>query len=260
MSLKSLDLKAVHFQNLLMMLIFALLISFAMWLVWVTYFREHYDSGIIEVSYADGLKGTVNAMDASEWDARFHNELPIVEQGESLSACIICHGDYPHAKSVEVRAYLNAHSYIMTCEVCHLELTDSMQPTYRWLEDKTNTIWETKKGEERYKIIPIVYQDRVIKRFDEWENLDAIREYVEIESEADDAFREAMVNETHGTVSQEAVSCNACHNIDSAPAKLYYDLAYPNDRIWELQRIEIAGMVKKYEDFYMPSLINESGD
>jgi cytochrome c553 len=229
-----------------------------MWLVWVTYFREHYDAGIIEVSYTDGTIGTVSGADSRRRDTRFHNELEVEQREESLSACIICHGDYPHAKSIEVRAYLNAHSYVMTCEVCHLESAEPAELTYRWLEDKTNSIWETRKGEERYKIVPIQYQDRLIKRFDEWENLDAIREYMDKQEEMNEAFKKAMIKETHVSVSQEAVECGDCHNIESTPIKLYYDLAYANDRIWELQRIEVAGMVRKYEDFYMPSLIRGS--
>lgn len=246
--------------NLLMISIFLLLISFAMWLVWVTYFREHYDAGIIEIKYTDGMVGTVTGGEASARGMRFHNETSAGPTGESLSACVVCHSEHPHNASKSVRAYLNAHAYVMTCEVCHLELEHSIVPTYRWLDEKSNTVSNNRASGERKKIIPIQYKDGEIKRFDEAENLEAIRQYVKEQSTMTDAFRQAMVKETHVAVSKEATSCHECHNVDEPTAQLYRDLAYEGDRVWELQKIEVAGMIHKYEEFYMPSLLRDYSD
>ena len=248
------------YVNLLMVTIFILLVSFAIWLVWVTYFREHYDAGVIEISYSDGMVDVKQASGAGTRNLRFHNTRKIEAGGASLSACVVCHSEHPHAKSKSIRAFLNAHAYVMTCEVCHLKVDGSAELVYRWLETDTNNVLTSKVPDHRFKIIPVQNVAGEFRRFDQSENLNAIKEYVKKQADMTDAFRKAMVKETHVNVSKEAITCNDCHNPVDQPVISYQDLSYSGDRIDELLSIEVAGMVHKYEDFYMPSLIKESDD
>ncbi|MEJ2691520.1 MAG: hypothetical protein P8166_00385 [Candidatus Thiodiazotropha sp.] len=246
------------YVNLLMATIFTILVSFAIWLLWVTYFREHYDAGVIEINYSDGMADIRQTSAAGTRGLRFHNTKELKTEEESLSACVVCHSEYPHAKSKSVRAFLNAHSYVMTCEVCHLKLDGDTELAYRWLEVDTNNVLKSKLPDHRFKIVPVQNVAGEFRRFDQSENIAAIREYVKQQADMTDAFREAMVKETHVNVSDEAISCSDCHNLVGQPFISYEDLSYSTDRIDELLRIEVAGMVHKYEDFYMPSLIKES--
>jgi hypothetical protein len=148
----------------------------------------------------------------------------------------------------------------MTCEVCHLKVDDSADLVYRWLEIDTNSVLKSKVPDHRFKIIPVQNVAGEFKRFDQSENLSAIKEYVKKQASMTEAFRKAMVKETHVSVSKEAAACNDCHNLIDQPIISYADLSYSSDRIDELLGIEVAGMIHKYEDFYMPSLIKESDD
>lgn len=247
------------YVNLLMIFIFLVLVSFAIWLLWVTYFREHYDAGIIEFNYSGDTMDVQHVTANKSKNTHFHNSDTIIDSRDSsLSACIVCHGNYPHAESKLTRAYLNAHAYVMTCEVCHLNVENSETIRFRWLNGGTNEVSDSRDSVGQYKIIPVSYLDGRLQRYDDAGAIQYARKYMKNQYRATEAFKRKIIEKTHLNVSEEATSCNECHNAEHEPALLYRDLAYTSARIEELLRVEVAGMIHKYKDFYMPNLLRES--
>ena len=51
-------------------------------------------------------------------EGRFHHIGFEIERDQA-SICVRCHGNVPHDKSKEVRAFLNMHVFYVACETCH---------------------------------------------------------------------------------------------------------------------------------------------
>jgi len=242
-----------------MIFIFLVLVSFAIWLLWVTYFREHYDAGVIEFNYTGDTVDAKYITANNSSNSHFHNSDTIIDSRyESKSACVVCHGNYPHVESKLTRAYLNAHAYVMTCEVCHLNVENSDTLRFRWLNEGTNEVSDSKDSAGRYKIIPVSYIDGRLQRHEDPGAIQDARKYIKNQYRSTEVFKRKIIKKAHLNVPEEATSCNECHNTEREPAILYRDLAYTSARIEELLRVEVAGMIHKYKDFYMPNLLPES--
>ena len=160
-------------------------------------------------------------------------------------------------ESKSTRAFLNAHAYVMACEVCHLNVNNSDDLKFRWLNTANNELADSRGPDGQYKIVPVSYTDGKARRYDELGDVGGAREYVKNQYKSTEAFKTKIIKKTHLDVADKATSCNECHNVEREPALLYKDLAYSRERIEELLRIEVAGMVHKYQNFYMPDLIQE---
>jgi hypothetical protein len=244
--------------DLLMGFLFLLLFSFAIWLIWITYFREHFDTGIIEKSNLSTIEQlTVKGMNKSE---HFHNlDESVLKIAKSPSVCMKCHGSYQHSKSKEIRAFLNAHAYFMACEVCHLDEKKRTQVTFKWLDDKTGKAIDFFPTQLRAKIVPVeIANNGSLNRLDESSDSQFVFEYLKLRDTLD-ADQEAVAKvRIHRNVSDNPVICDDCHTNEKKPYLPYAKLSYSQERISEIAGTEVVGMVNKYKHFYLPHLLQEN--
>ncbi|MCU7917834.1 MAG: hypothetical protein KZQ95_05685 [Candidatus Thiodiazotropha sp. (ex Epidulcina cf. delphinae)] len=241
------------FTDLGMGIVFLLLFGFALWLIWITFFREHYDTGIIENEKLSAMEHITDAgMNKQD---HFHNlDEAVLKIAKSPSVCLKCHGSYPHSKSKEIRAFLNAHVYFMACEVCHLEAKKRTQVTFEWLDDVTGDVVNVYPTKMSAKIVPIETVGGVTKRLDESGDSEFVEEYLRLRDTFDADQEAAAKFRTHRNVADTPIFCDDCHTLEKEPYLPYTELSYSQQRISEIAGTEVVGMIKKYENFYLPNL------
>ena len=243
--------------DLVMGAVFLLLFGFAIWLVWITYFREYFDTGIIEnrkLSIMEQL--TVSGLDTKQ---HFHNlDETVFKTANSPSVCMKCHGSYPHSKSKKIRAFLNAHAYFMACEVCHLEDKKRNFASFKWLDDKTGKVMNFYPTKLKAKIIPVEVVNGSIQRLDESSDREFVDKYLALRDSLDADQEAAAKVRMHKNVSDTSITCNECHTSENIPYIPYDELYYSQQRIDDLAGTNIVGMINKYKRFYIPNLLNQS--
>ncbi|MCU7905635.1 MAG: hypothetical protein KZQ76_07185 [Candidatus Thiodiazotropha sp. (ex Epidulcina cf. delphinae)] len=246
------------FTDLSMGFAFLLLLGFALWLVWITFFRAYYDTGIIENTKLSAMEHITDAG-MNKYD-HFHNiDESVLKIAKSPSVCLKCHGSYPHSKSKQIRAFLNAHVYFMACEVCHLEAEKRAHVAFEWLDDETGDVVNAHPEKMRAKIVPIETVDGSVRRLDESGDSEFVEEYLRLRDTFDADQEAAAKIRTHRNVADTPVYCDDCHTSDKKPYLPYSELSYSQQRISELSGTEVVGMVKKYENFYLPNLLRGGG-
>lgn len=244
--------------DLLMGIIFMLLFSFSLWLIWVTFFREYFDTGIIENTKGNYFQTAATTRVKNR--ARFHYlEEPVSSRDESVSTCISCHDELAHFKSKDTRAFLNAHSYFMACEVCHAEIEGGGEVVYRWSDTKTGQYLNSRPDNAIAKITPTAFVRGSIQSLESATDKEFIKEYLEIKDTLNESQIKVVVERTHKNMLNSPISCIDCHTVEKKPFLPFTQLAYSTARIEELKRIEVLGMIKKYENFYMPDLSQGTG-
>jgi hypothetical protein len=246
--------------DILMGFIFLLLISFAFWLIWLTYFRDYFDTGLIESSNNEIYQREISSSGGRS--SRFHfNKPPVAVVSKNSSMCRNCHEDLPHADSRDKRAFLNAHGSFMTCEICHIKFDKSSRMVYRWL-DTVSGRYSTSRLNDKDFIIAIAKRgiDGALRSLNSVEEINFIMAYLEDEKRLGESRRKAVLARVHENVPDDPISCVDCHSLKQDPVLPLPELAYSEERINELTRIEVAGMVMKYEHFYLPSLTRETNE
>ncbi len=239
----------------LMSVIFLILISFALWLIWLTFFREYFDTGITnELSREHYFAG--DAISRSEENTRFHNiAISNADSTESPSTCVLCHQDMPHIQVKETRAFLNAHGYFMVCDVCHINQENNQVVSYQWKEKDTGKYSKTVQKIGTSQIAPVRVENGIVHALESDKVRSFVVDYLETNQPWDiDKDKDIVWELTHKQMLKNPITCMDCHTSEKKPFLPFTELAYTTTRIEELTRIEVAGMVKKYEHFYLPNL------
>jgi len=172
--------------------------------------------------------------------------------------CLTCHGTYPHSKEQKVRSLLNFHTGFMACAVCHVRKDPADKDYfYVWVDRNTGTISASVQGEfGKYpaKIYPMIITSGNEKKIFRPVNEEAALEYLKFkDSYSPDQNAQAKIL-LHEKISKKPVFCTDCHKKDGYLN--FADLGFPANRINHLISTEVAGMIDKYETFYMPSVID----
>ena len=242
--------------DLLMGSIFLLLFAFALWLIWLTFFRGIYDTGMVSEEHQTELERIAQGVGVGR--EHFHNlDKAVLAGAESPSLCLKCHGNYPHSKAPDVRAFLNAHAFFTTCEVCHIRPEEGDRVLYSWLDNKTGLEMQTLEGAAgNYggMIVPIKIENGVGRRLDESTDKAFVEQYLELRSTFNaDQQAEAKVR-IHKEISTKPIFCNECHMeggiLDFAKLK------YSPVEINRLESGEVVTMITKYKKFYLPTMFD----
>ncbi len=243
-------------NDLIMGFLYFLLLCFSLWLVWITYFREYF-----EAEYPGGRNNELSeSIDTSGIIVtdHFHGLDDVsVTAAESNSICAKCHAEYPHTNSRKIRAILNAHSYFMACETCHLESMKSRNITFRWIDDSKDGFVENNSVDSHAKISPAVLVAGSIRRLDNSLELKLVDNYLAKRYMLDKDQEDEAQARIHRSVSDEAVSCNTCHASRKKPYLPYSELGYSQQRISEISGTEAVKVINKYSKFYLPDLLDE---
>jgi hypothetical protein len=151
--------------------------------------------------------------------------------------CLTCHGTFPHSKEKKVRSLLNFHTGFMACAVCHVRKDPAAgDHFFIWVDRATG--------------ITSLAVEAV--------NEESAREYLELKDKfTPDQAAQAKIK-LHEKLSKKPVFCMDCHKKDG-----YLDFAglgFPRNRVDHLASTEVASMIEKYETFYLPEVIDFSGN
>ncbi len=202
---------------------------------------------------------------------RFHH-IGFNIQKDNVSICIRCHGNVPHSKSKKVRSFLNMHAFYLACETCHAIPDEGTQWTFRWYDKDTGEITEnpeqmaeieeiyrTERDRTQYpvygdygaKIAPMKLENGEYRLLHGEKEMAFIERYRKEQQQLKSEKRSQMKKIIHRQVSKDPVQCEACHQGDK-PYIDFAGLGYPETRERELKNLAVIGMLKKYEQFYIP--------
>lgn len=187
---------------------------------------------------------------------------------DNNSVCIKCHGAVPHDRAKTIRAFLNMHAFYMACETCHIRPDhESDQWTFRWYDKSTgdvienppglNTTNESMYGNYSAKISPGQSDSMGVFSFlNGKKEIQFVERYLNEEKRLNDTQKSKMKNIIHRKVNEQPLLCDGCHTAQNDPYLPFTKLGYPNRRLYELTSTEVVGMIKKYQQFYIPNILH----
>lgn len=175
--------------------------------------------------------------------------------------CIRCHGDIPHDKVKQLRAFGNMHSSFISCPTCHVRLEgENITGVFKWYDKATGAIVTSPiadgilPGTYKAKILPFERIDGQVQRIDTQEKIDFALEYSQHEKTLSDVQKSKAKKIIHQQVAKKPYACEDCHQKEN-PLLPYESLGYSKHRIESFVGTEVIGMIKKYTDFYIPRFL-----
>ena len=207
---------------------------------------------------------------------RFHN-IGFSIDPDKASICVKCHGNVPHDESKEIRSFLNMHAFYLGCETCHIIPQDGEQPLqFRWydkdngkvktnpkeLVDIENSYKEVKEYEKKYiaygdygaKISPGEIINGKFEFLKRGNMLAYVEKYLKHEKQLAEAQKSKAKKLIHKRVNKKPIKCDSCHNEEQQYLP-FAELGYPPRRVEELTETAVVGMIEKYKEFWIPSIL-----
>ncbi len=186
------------------------------------------------------------------------------------STCIICHTVYPHGRNKVAMAIINLHTEFMTCNSCHLKLSEKPNMQFGWLNppgitpegepygtsiDPETGVF-TATGNHVSKITPLHMVDGALEPYMAEQDIAAALSYRDKEAALSEVRKKEIVDRLHeDTELKEFVLCRQCHSTDGIIP--FARLGFDQTRTNQLQRMEIGGMITNYDVFYFPDLFKQ---
>jgi len=194
-------------------------------------------------------------------EGHFHH-IDYEMEPDNRSYCVECHGDIPHDKKKEIRAFGNMHSAFIACETCHVRLEDDKKTgIFKWYDRKTGEIIPSpiKEGVApslyHAKIIPFERIDGMLQRIDTQNRIDFAREYHQTEKTLSELQKAKAKKIIHKIINEKPYLCENCHRKQDTLLS-FKDLGYSKKRADLLASTEIVGMIKDYTQFYVPRILH----
>lgn len=206
------------------------------------------------------LSALIKTAEAKQTDAHFHNVDDTIHlQIANPPICVKCHGTFPHGKAPDIRSFLNMHNYFMACETCHVR-KDDVEGTvnfvwFDYMTEETVTSISGNNGVYGARLVPVLSTyDGESRRLDMPANEDFIKEYIAKKDQLSPEEQAKAKVILHKDISKKPVQCTECHG-----KKPYIALAavgYSPERAESLYRTEVADMISRYMDFYLPTMFD----
>jgi hypothetical protein len=200
-------------------------------------------------------------MEEMRIEGHFHH-IDFDFKPDKSSYCIECHGDMPHGKVKELRAFGNMHASYIACQTCHVRLEGNEKTgVYKWYDRTTGEIVPSpvkegvSSGAYGSKIIPFVRVEDKLQRIDTPERVDFAHQYSEKEKTLTDIQKSKAQKIIHKVVSKKPHMCEDCHQKE-APLLPFEKLGYPKTRTDAFVSTEVVGMIRNYTKFYMPRILH----
>lgn len=180
---------------------------------------------------------------------------------DNRSYCRSCHGDMPHDKVKDIRAFLNMHAFFIACQTCHVKLgEDEKTNVYKWYDRKTGDIVASPvngapPGTYDAKIIPFVRENGKLVRIDSEDKIQFATDYKTNEKVLSEGQKSKAKKLIHKIISKTPVTCESCHTKNN-PTLPLAELGYPQTRIDSITSTEVVGMIKNYTEFHMPKMLS----
>ncbi len=211
-------------------------------------------------------------IDQDYFEDHFHH-VGVNFEHDKINACVFCHGEVPHDKDKEIRAFLNMHSFTVSCEVCHVSKDGAWELSWYdvksgehiinpgTLNEKEVITWSLKglkKVKEKstlYGAKISLYQKNKGVFFSDETDLDSAKYYMRDYKSYSKEVRDNNKKSMHENLLKEAFECDHCHGRNQKYIN-YAKLGYPPRRVKQLNDSAIVGMIGKYKKFYFPEFID----
>ncbi|HJW82056.1 MAG TPA: hypothetical protein VJ396_07415 [Acidiferrobacterales bacterium] len=219
-----------------------------------------------------GLLSRLSEGRTAERLRHFHN-LPaqdITTLGDK-NVCFICHGDFPHSKEPMVRTLLNMHTQFIGCMTCHADDRRVPESTLalRWLnfsgikvqgkpfgtDVERDTGYLLPTDDVYSKIVPYARAGGQEKLLETTLDDPEAKEFAKIQHKLSDHDREAVKKTFHRNVSPKGRFCTRCHTEEARSYVPFRELGFSERRVRDLTNLSFIGLMQKYRNFYMPSLM-----
>ena len=200
----------------------------------------------------------------------FHNVVAYPQLPENVQpVCYICHSDYPHSKNKKVRALLNMHTQFSVCETCHIEDTKGISIVYKWytpLEDNPEgpffgTLYDPDTGnlvaveDQLSKIAPYFKIRDTLESAIQIQDAPLAKDYVKVRDKLTPEQRDNVKKKFHVNIKPKGHECKTCHSKKGVLD--FRKLKFAENRVVDLEQLNIAGMITKYQKFYIPKLFSD---
>jgi hypothetical protein len=180
---------------------------------------------------------------------------------DNRSYCVECHGDMPHDQIKELRAFLNMHSFFISCQTCHVKLEGAEKTgEFRWYDRRTGVIIPSpvefeEPGTYKSKILPFERVNGQLRRIDSEDRISFALEFKKSKDSLSEAQSTKAKKIIHKIVSKQPYICEDCHN-SKDPLLPLENLGYPKKRVESILSTEVVGLIKNYTKFYIPRMLN----
>jgi len=175
--------------------------------------------------------------------------------------CIECHGDLPHNKVKELRAFGNMHASFIACQTCHVVLEgEAKTGAFKWYDRETGEVVKSPvkegvaPGTYTAKIMSLERVNGQLQRIDTPDRVEFSREYQRNEKTLTEIQKSKAQRIIHQVVSKKPYLCERCHHKEE-PLLPLAELGYPQHRIDTIVSTEVIGMIKNYTKFYIPMML-----
>jgi hypothetical protein len=219
-----------------------------------------------------GLLSRLSEGRTAERLRHFHN-MPAQDRTTlgAKNVCFTCHGDFPHSKEPMIRTLLNMHTQFIGCLTCHVD--DRKVPEsvvrLRWLnysgikvqgkpfgtDLQADSGYLVETDDVYSKIVAYGQTDAGEKLLEVTLDDPEAREFAKIQHTLSDHDREAVKKSFHKLVSPKGRFCSRCHAEENRSYIPFRELGFSERRTRDLTNLNMIGMVQKYKNFYMPSLM-----
>jgi len=185
--------------------------------------------------------------------------------------CFICHSDYPHSKNKRIRALMNIHTQFMVCETCHIQDKPGMRIVHKWYspltDDPQGPFYGTGyfpdtglliKGDGGLTKIAPFYKagiSDVLRPAIQEQDAPLARDYMKVRDQLSPEQREGVKNKFHENIKPKGYDCKICHTEQSLLD--FKQLGFSDTRIDNLLKLDMVGMLEKYDQFYLPELFGQ---
>jgi hypothetical protein len=238
-------------------------------------------------------KEKIDAIAPSSYKTFHENEKFAITRLDDKTSCRVCHPLYPHSANTKVRALVNMHTGFMLCEVCHFKKGSMPSFTFDWKEPEFFEFTGKPYGKHEKKV-PLdtgkteAFISRMLKVVPSEENSNGSPEMADyyisriaVFSSDSGVEKKIILNTEDCEKAEEYMSREGCHGEEEKKKKLDYfhrDIAkkeisiaceechsrngimdfrmlgFNEHRSKDLERLNIKGLVTKYDTFYIPNL------
>jgi hypothetical protein len=186
--------------------------------------------------------------------------------------CFICHSELPHRKNKRIRSLMNIHTQFFVCETCHVKERPSTTIVYQWYSPLADypqgpfygTSYDLdtgllSQGKDQISRIAPYFKPENTKRLEiavQVQEAPLARDFVKIRDKLSPEQREGIKNKFHENIRPKGHECLKCHTEDSIFD--FEKLGFSETRTANLKKLNVVGMIEKYERFYLPELFPET--
>ncbi|MCF6246558.1 MAG: hypothetical protein L3J69_04265 [Desulfobacula sp.] len=223
--------------------------------------KENFKDLILDSDERVKLYLGYKVLDVKRIEGHFHH-IDYEMVPDKRNYCISCHGEIPHDKIKEIRAFANMHASFIACQTCHIKLeNEDKTNVYKWYDRTSGDIVSSPvkdgvlPGIYKSKIIPFEKKNGVLQRIDNQERIDFAADFKINEPTLTELQKTKAKKIIHNSISKQPYSCEDCHQ-KKAPLLPFEDLGYTRKRVNTFLGTEVIGMIKNYSEFYMPRILH----